>query len=149
MKVSREPDDILVTHALGSCVGIAIYDAAARVGGLLHYMLPVSKLDDEKARANPFMFGDAGIPLLFREAYRLGAVKDRLRVVMAGGAQVFEKRDFFAIGKRNVVIARKMFWKNNVLIAAEHVGGTIPRTFYLEVRTGRAWITSNGSVVDL
>jgi chemotaxis protein CheD len=149
MKLSREPGDILVTHALGSCVGIGIYDPVACVGGLLHYMLPTASVDEAKARDKPCMFGDVGIPRLFKESYRLGAVKDRLRVVMAGGAQVFEKRDFFAIGKRNVVIARKVFWKNNVLIAAEHVGGHIPRTFYLEIGSGRMWITSNGRVMEL
>ncbi|MBD3317809.1 MAG: chemotaxis protein CheD [Chitinivibrionales bacterium] len=149
MKLCRESGDVLVTHALGSCVGIGIYDPVARVGGLLHFMLPTSSVDEAKGRANPCMFGDTGIPFLFREAYKYGAVKDRLRVVMAGGAQVFENKDFFAIGKRNVVIARKVFWKNNVLLAAENVGGNIPRTFYLEIDTGRTWITSSGRKMEL
>ncbi len=149
MKVSRNPGDIIVTHALGSCIGIAIHDPVAGVGGLVHYMLPQSKVDEKKAQNNPFMFGDTGIPRLFASAYKLGANKDNLRVVMAGGAQVFEKKDFFAIGKRNIVIARKMFWKNNVLIAAEHVGGGIPRTMYLEIGSGRSWMTSNGQEVEL
>jgi chemotaxis protein CheD len=149
MRVSNSPGDIIVTHALGSCIGIAVYDACAQVGGILHYMLPQSRVDEEKAGINPFMFGDTGIPLLFQEVYKYGAQKERIRVVMAGGAQVFEKKDFFAIGKRNTVIARKMFWKNNVLIAAEHVGGCIPRTLYLEIGTGTAWLTSHGERVDL
>lgn len=149
MKVSNSPDDIIVTHALGSCIGIAVHDPVARVGGILHYMLPLSKVDEEKANKNPYMFGDTGIPLLFKKAYNLGATKDNLRVVMAGGAQVFEKKDFFAIGKRNTVIARKMFWKNNVLIAAEHVGGSIPRTIYLEIGSGHTWMTSQGESVEL
>jgi len=62
---------------------------------------------------------------------------------------VFEQKDFFAIGKRNIVIARKMFWKNNVLIAAEHVGGSIPRTLYLEIGSGLTWMTSTGIKVEL
>ena len=149
MKISNNTGDMIVTHALGSCIGIAIHDPVAQVGGILHFMLPLSKVDDEKAKRNPFMFGDTGIPLLFKKAYNLGAKKDNLRVVMAGGAQVFEKKDFFAIGKRNTVIARKMFWKNNILIAAEHVGGSIPRTMYLEINTGYTWITSHGVKVEL
>lgn len=119
MKICGAAGDIVVTHALGSCIGIAIHDPVAHVGGILHYMLPVSSVDTQKAAANPFMFGDTGIPLFFKEAYDHGAKKENLRVVMAGGAQVFESKDFFDIGKRNIVIARKLFWKNNVLIAVE------------------------------
>jgi len=149
MKISNVPGDLIVTHALGSCIGIAVHDPVAHVGGMLHYMLPQASIDQRKADENPFMFGDSGIPLLFTESYKLGATKANLRVVMAGGAEVFEKKDFFAIGKRNVVIARKMFWKNNVLIAAEHVEGSIPRTLYLEIGSGRVWMTSASMKVDL
>ncbi len=80
MKVSKQPEDVLVTHALGSCIGVAIYDPVARVGGILHFMLPDSNLDTSKSQSHPFMFADTGLPQLFRECYRLGAQKSRLRV---------------------------------------------------------------------
>lgn len=144
MKVSKDPEDLLVTHALGSCIGVAIHDPVAHVGGILHYMLPLSSLDQEKAARNPFMFGDTGIPAFFQEAYRMGASKERLRVILAGGARVIETDNRFDIGARNVVIARKLFWKNAVLIAAEHVEGTLPRTLYLEIGNGHCWFTSRG-----
>jgi len=149
MKVSASPGDVIVTHALGSCIGVAIHDATVRVGGILHYMLPLSSVDGTKAELNPLMFGDTGIPLLFEEAYKHGATKENLRVVMAGGAQVFADNDFFDIGKRNTVIARKLFWKNNVLIAAENVGGHAPRTMYLEVGAGVTYFTSRGERFEL
>lgn len=141
--------DLIVTHALGSCLGVSIHDPVTRVGGILHYMLPSSSLDAEKARRNPLMFGDIGIPAFFQEAYRLGAVKDRLRVVIAGGANVISNNNNFDIGGRNITIARKLFWKNNVLIAAQHVGGDLPRTLYLEVGSGRTWFTSRGQSLEL
>ncbi len=50
--------DMLVTYALGSCLGLMIYDPAVQVGGLLHAMLPLSKINPEKAKTNPFMFVD-------------------------------------------------------------------------------------------
>jgi chemotaxis protein CheD len=149
MSLSAHSGDLIVTHALGSCIGVAIYDPVAIVGGILHYMLPLSTVDAVKAEENPFMFGDTGIPAFFLEAYKLGAKKENLRVVMAGGAQVFEKQDFFDIGKRNIIIARKLFWKNNLMIAAEHVEGHIPRTLFLEVGSGKTWMTSRGARFDL
>jgi chemotaxis protein CheD len=149
MKMSNQPGDVIVTHALGSCIGIAIHDPQAHVGGIIHYMLPLSKVDEAKARDNPYMFGDTGIPEFFKAAYALGASKEHLRVVMAGGAQVFEQQDYFDIGKRNIVIARKAFWKNNVMIAAENVGGHLPRTLYLEIDSGKSWFVTHGKVFDL
>jgi chemotaxis protein CheD len=150
MIISNDPADTIVTYALGSCIGVAIYDSTVRVGGILHYMLPMSKnIDEKKAEKNPFMFGDTGIPILFQEAYKLGATKENLRVVIAGGAQVMGNSEFFDIGNRNQIIARKMFWKNNVLISAEHVGGTAPRTLYLEIASGNVWLTTHGERIDL
>lgn len=149
MQISRDPADLLVTHALGSCVGITLHDPIARVGGILHYMLPLSSLDPAKAAKNPYMFGDSGIPEFFQAAYKAGATKDNLRVCMAGGASVIQDSQKFDIGQRNVVIARKLFWKNAVLIAAEHVGGTLPRTLYLDMTTGSTWFTSGRDRVNL
>lgn len=146
---SAQPGDLVVTHALGSCVGVAIHDPVAKVGGILHYMLPMSSLDKEKAAKNPFMFGDSGVPAFFQEAYALGASKDRLRVVIAGGARVIESAQTLDIGSRNVVIARKLFWKNSILIAAEDVEGNRPRTLFLEVGTGKTWFTTRGEVHEL
>jgi len=141
--------DLIVTHALGSCIGIAIHDPLASVGGILHYMLPLSSLDAEKSKRNPLMFGDTGIPEFFKEAYRLGAKKDRIRITMAGGANVITGNHNFDIGNRNIIIARKLFWKNNLLIDAENVGGNIPRTMYLEIGSGHTWFTSRGETAEL
>lgn len=146
MKVSDKADAVLVTYSLGSCLGVCIYDSVSRVGGLLHYMLPESSIDEAKARQAPFMFGDTGIPLLFKETYRLGAVKNRLRVIVAGGAGILDQKGFFNIGKRNYTLLRKLFWKNNVMIDFEDVGGNVNRTLKLEVANGTTWLktSSNG-----
>ena len=140
MKISNQPREVVVTHALGSCIGVAVYDPHVRVGGLLHYMLPESSLDEEKGRQNPYMFADTGIPQLFRECYKLGAVKHRMLVKVAGGSQVLGGPEHFNIGRRNYAALRKIFLKNNVLIENEDVGGTQARTMYLEIATGRVWV---------
>jgi len=144
MKVSKQPEQVLVTHALGSCIAVAIYDPVARVGGILHYMLPDSSLDQAKGRENPYMFADTGLPCLFRECYRLGAYKSRLLVKAAGGSQVLGSQEHFQIGRRNYAALRKIFLKNNVLIDKENVGGTKARTLFLEIATGNVWIKVMG-----
>lgn len=144
LKVSNQPTDVLVTHALGSCIGVAIYDPVVKVGGILHFMLPDSSLDRAKAQEQPCMFADTGLPLLFKECYRLGAVKSRLLVKVAGGSQVLSSKECFQIGRRNYAALRKIFLKNNVLITSEDVGGTKARTLYLEIGTGNVWVKIMG-----
>ena len=101
MEVCQDLQTGLITYSLGSCIGVTIYDPVAKVGGLLHYMLPESQIDPQKAQKNPFMFADTGIPLLFKEAYRCGAAKSRIVVKVAGGSQILDDTGFFNIGKRN------------------------------------------------
>jgi chemotaxis protein CheD len=138
--VCKDPAVTLITYSLGSCIGVSIWDPVALVGGMLHYMLPESALSPEKAKSNPAMFCDTGIPKLFRAAYELGAVKSRLVVKIAGGSQLLDDNGTFNIGKRNYLALRKIFWKNGVLIEAENVGGSISRTVRLEVGTGRVTV---------
>lgn len=135
--VSNDPESILITYALGSCIAVVIHDPVSRVGGLLHYMLPESSLAIEKARERPYMFADTGIPLLFQHAYQMGAVKSRLEVAAFGGAQVMDANGTFNIGKRNHLALRKIFWKAGVLAHNEDVGGTVSRTVKLEIGNGQ------------
>jgi chemotaxis protein CheD len=144
MKVSNNPEAVIVTYALGSCIGVALYDPFAKVGGVLHYMLPESGIDPAKAAKNPFMFGDTGIPLLFKETYKYGAVKKNIRVMVLGGAQILDQGGLFNIGNRNHTILRKMFWKNSVTTSYEDVGGVVNRTLKLEVKTGEAVLKISG-----
>ena len=143
-KVSNGAEAVLVTYALGSCIAVAIHDPVAAVGGLLHFMLPESSLNPEKASQNPFMFADTGIPLLFHAAYGLGAEKRRLVVRAAGGAQVMDENGVFNIGKRNYLALRKILWKAGVMVHGEEIGGTTSRTVRLEVGTGRFLIRGPG-----
>ncbi len=149
MKVSDRSGDIMVAYSLGSCLGITVYDPVAHVGGMIHCMLPVSKIDPEKAQQTPAMFVDTGVPALFQEAYRLGAEKSRMIVKVAGGSRILDDDGTFKIGRRNYATLRKILWKHNVLIAAEDVGGSFPRTMYLEIDTGKVIVRSRGKRTEL
>lgn len=137
MKVCDDPEKTLVTYSLGSCVGVAVYDPVVRVGGMLHAMLPEATGDHYEKGFNPFKFIDTGVPLLFKETYKYGAVKSRLEISVVGGAHILDDSGFFNIGKRNLAALRKIFWKNGVMIDREHVEGVISRTVRLEMATGR------------
>lgn len=145
MKVSNDLNDTLITYSLGSCIGLVIYDPVAKVGGILHYMLPDSTIDRSKAKINPFMFADTAIPRLFKQTYTLGAKKQRMKVYAAGGAEILDQKGFFNIGKRNYMAMKKLFFKNNVLVTKQNVGGNVNRTVRLEVATGDIYVKTSGS----
>lgn len=150
LKVSKNPQDVLVTYALGSCVAVAVYDPKVKVGGLLHFMLPDSSLDVHKAKAMPAMFADTGITLLFKSCYAVGADKKRMIVKVAGGASILDDTNYFRIGQKNITAMRKIFWRNNVLIDGEDTGENFNRTIRLELANGRCILkSSNGTVKDL
>ena len=143
LKVSGNIEDTLITYALGSCIAVVVYDPVATVGGLLHFMLPDSLLDLHKARNNPAMFADTGIPLLFKSCYELGAQKKRMKVKIAGGARILDNANHFQIGKKNITALRKIFWRNNVLIDGEDTGSSYNRSVNLDISTGQVMVRSS------
>lgn len=144
MKVSCNIQETLITYSLGSCIGVLVWDPVVKVGGLLHYMLPDSRLDKGRTPSKTYMFADTGIPALFKDCYSLGAVKSRLVVKVVGGAQILDPTGFFSIGKRNYMMLRKLFEKNKVTIAAEDIGGAVNRTVSLEIATGKVLLKVSG-----
>ena len=149
MKTSANGEDVLVTYSLGSCVGVALYDPVARIGGMVHCMLPTSKSDPEKAQANPYMFTDTGVAVLLQEIYNMGARRDRIVAKVAGASNLLDDKGLFKIGERNYTVLRKILWKNEILIKSEDVGGTKARTLYLHIADGTTLVKSAGQEVIL
>lgn len=150
LQVSTDPGAILITYALGSCLGVAVYDPVARVGGMLHALLPRVALDAERARLEPAVFVESGLPALFRACYAHGARKERLVVYLAGaGASTDAEHDHFEIGRRNLLMARQLFWKNSILVSGQDVGGNGARTLSLRIDTGATMVRSAGSSIQL
>jgi chemotaxis protein CheD len=136
LSVSNNPTITLSTYALGSCVAVVAYDPFARVGGMLHLMLPDSRISPEKATLQPAMFADTGLPLLFRSLAGLRGEPARLRLFLAGGACVFCTNDTFRIGERNIRATTSYLAQHGLLVRQSSLGGTINRTVHLNVGTG-------------
>ena len=139
--VASRPDQVIVTHALGSCIAVCLYDPVSGVAGMLHFLLPESTINADRARQQPGAFADTGIPLLFQTAYKQGLEKKRAIVKIAGGAETSEASGAsLQIGKRNALAAKNLMWKNGVLIKSHDVGGSTVRTVHLSARDGRVQI---------
>ena len=133
-------DSTIVTHALGSCVAVCLWDPEARVGAMLHFLLPESRVNPDRARTQPGTFADTGIPLLIAEAMRHGLNKKRCRAHLFGAASVGVQGGL-DIGKRNALAARRLLWQQGIFVHAEALGGTEPRTVNFSVADGQFQVT--------
>ena len=136
---SADPNDLLVTYSLGSCVGLAVYDPVERIGGMSHSMLPLSKDNKDRSLTSPGMFTDIAVVELLNAVLRLGARKDRLVAKVAGGGSPLTGMSA-NIGERNIVVVRKILWKNNIIISGADLGGAKPKTLRLYMDTGRVTV---------
>lgn len=145
LQVTKDPSKILSCLGLGSCVAVGAYDAVAKVAGLVHIVLPSS---DGRDITLPGKFADTAIPALLDEMKNLGAMKSRLLVKIAGGAQISMTQNsnaIFKTGQRNIEATKKHAAEHGLKIAAEEVGGNSGRTLRLYVDSGRVTVTQAGT----
>lgn len=135
-------DELLVTYALGSCIGICLSDSAAQVYGLAHIMLPWSR-EAAATENNPKRYADTGITELISQMVSQGARKSRITAKIAGGAQMFgAASSAFNIGERNINAVLKVLNTYEIPIIAQEVGGNTARTLYFHTEDFRVEIKS-------
>lgn len=149
MKVTADPDVTLITYSLGSCLGVALHDPAANIAGMIHCMLPMSRMDPPRGERQPALFVDTGVFALLQAMLKMGAQKRRLVVKVAGCGAPLDTKGQFKIGERNYAVMRKVLWKNDLLITAEDVGGEKPRTLSIRPTDGYTLVRSKREVTEL
>jgi chemotaxis protein CheD len=130
----------LITHGLGSCVALTLYDEEKKIGGMLHYILPENPDNMKKAK-----YADTGIELMLRKMKEHGANSSRLKAKLAGGAVMFGsllKDVGNSIGNRNVRMARAILNGFGITITGEDVGGDYGRSVTFSLSTGMVRINS-------
>lgn len=149
LKVAKGPD-ILTTLGLGSCIGLTLYDPVAKIGGMVHYMLPDStKL---KNNTNIAKFGDTGITELLRQVLAAGANQKRLVAKIAGGACMFEVSGLSAVGNvgaRNSEQAKITLNELKIPLIAEDTGLNYGRTVELNCENGQYTIKAVGKDIKV
>lgn len=141
MRVTKQPGVILVTHSLGSCLGLAAYDPLTKVAGLIHCLLP-KPMGNKKALNNPAMCVSTGVPAMIREMYALGAQRRSLVLKAAGCSRMMNVLNQFNTGQRNQETLLALLEHNELRLAGSDMGGNIPRTMYFTVDTGKLVIRS-------
>ena len=136
-------EGMLVTYALGSCIGICLHDPKLKLGALVHIMLP---LNMETGRKNPMKYADTGIRETIKQMEAKGASRSRITAKIAGGAMMFKdgSGSLGNIGQRNIESVRVNLKKEGIRVLKEDVGGTVARTLLFDVNSGLGCVRSYG-----
>lgn len=143
MKICRSPG-ILITYALGSCIGVCLYDPVIKLGGMVHIMLPINM---EGGGGNVFKYADTGIAETLRKMEAFGAVRSRIVGKIAGGAKMFDIQGGGSIGNiglRNIESVKLTLTKERIRLLREDVGANYARTLLFDSATGKGVIRSYG-----
>lgn len=140
-KIAKSPA-VLISYALGSCVGICLYDHQLKVAGMLHILLPCQ--ENALNRDNVYQFADTGIKRLVQELLTgYGVNRERLIAKIAGGAKMFRQAQAeTGIGEKNVKAVKKALKGEGVPIVAEDVGKSYGRTIVFSAQTGQMEVRS-------
>jgi len=142
MKMAQH-NGMLVTYALGSCIGICLYDQKIKLGALIHIMLP---LNMETGRTNTMKYADTGLRETIKKMEAKGASRSRLTAKIAGGAKMFEINGgtFGNIGQRNIESVHAFLKREGIQLLKENVGGSVARTLLFDVSTGMGCVRCHG-----
>lgn len=136
MAIADTRDVILSTFALGSCVGVVIYDHEIGIAGLLHIMLPSSSIAAEKSRNQPFLFADTGIEAFVSALKSKGVSLEKASCVIAGGASVMASSDAFKIGEKNGIAAESKLKDLGIAVRHSDLGGFSNRSLHINLLDG-------------
>ena len=115
----------LILYAfLGTCVGIALYDAKARIGGLIHLLLP--EPPNPGFKYNLEQYASTGLPLIIEALLDRGASLESIEACIAGGALMgpLSPRDIILdIGGRTADVANKLLAQWGITVKMSEIGG--------------------------
>jgi chemotaxis protein CheD len=145
LAASASPDELLVSLALGSCIGVCMVDRRRCVAGLAHVMLPESPA----GTSDLGRFADTAVPELLRRVLAHGALRPRLEVSIVGGAQMFSFTKDGGVGERNEAAVRDALKTARLKVLAAETGGSTGRTVRVDVATGDVFVKAAGSKLQL
>ena len=129
---SREP--AVIYTLLGSCIAVALRDPLMQVGGLNHFMLPMSAEGEETSSR----YGVQAMELLINACMTKGADRARLEAKVFGGGHVLRIQESAAnVPRSNIKFALEFLQLENIPIVSRDVGGYVGREIYFYTDSGR------------
>jgi len=130
-------EECSVRTILGSCVGVALHDPHLRIGGLCHYLLPLSPDEPTSTR-----YGDVALPYLVNRMRKAGSEIKNLRAWIVGGALLLEAHEIFFVGDRNAEFAEAYLHDHNIRVVGNETRGYLGRKVSFHTWNGHLHVQS-------
>jgi len=135
--ISDDPEDLIKTFALSSCVAVTAYNPFLHLAGMIHIALP-NPADPEDAQRRPGYYASSGLPILINKlCWKYGSRRKDLQIKIFGGANSLRTNDYFKIGAKNIKAVREILLSMNLEIVDADIGGVISRSITMGVLTGK------------
>lgn len=148
IQVSNDPNHVLSCLGLGSCIGISAYDPVAKVGAMVHVVLP--HCNDPEAEKTPVKYANTALPAMLKEMEKKGAVKGRIVIKIAGGAKIISTipaRSLLDIGERNCEAVKAALAEHGFVVKAEDLRGNLGRSMWLHIDSGITRVRTTSSPI--
>lgn len=142
LAIGRAGRGRLAAFALRSCIGLSAWDPLARIGGLLHFLLPQPAGNGVRGATAAALQATTGIPRLVHELVAAGADAERLVLCAAGGADLVGRTAAVALGRRNCAMLSHGVRQLGLSLAAVDTGGRAARTMSLDLQCGAVELRS-------
>lgn len=130
--------EILISTVLGSCVSVCVYDRVNGVGGMNHFMLPGSKLEQGALTDPSARYGTHAMELLLTHYIQLGGKRSDLEAKVVGAGRVMDGMS--DVGKQNADFALDYLNSRDIQVVASDIGDVYPRKVVFSPRTGQVFV---------
>jgi chemotaxis protein CheD len=131
--------DIVIVTVLGSCVSACLWDPAARIGGMNHFLLPGSS-HAGGGGPDAARLGVYAMELLLNAMLKLGAARGRIVAKVFGGASVLEGMDALNVGSQNGAFVLEFLREERIALAAQDLYDVCPRKVYFFPHSGKVLV---------
>ncbi len=138
-------ENVAIATTLGSCISACIWDERTHIGGMNHFMLPITNKEAHEVNwgkrdkaGDATRYGNYAMEHLINTIFREGGRRINLRAKLFGGAKVLDQMS--DVGKKNIDFALAYLEEEEIVIESSDIGGIYPRKVIFEPGTGRAFI---------
>ncbi len=134
--------DELIATVLGSCVSACIRDRVSGVGGMNHFMLPLSE-DGQWAGSSRIAgvatrYGNFAMEHMINGILSHGGYRENLEVKLFGGAQIISSMG--DVGRHNIEFVFSYLETEGIEIVKHDVGDIYPRKIHYYPASGKVWM---------
>lgn len=138
-------ENVAIATTLGSCIAACIWDTRTGIGGMNHFMLPLTVKEAHEVdwgkrglASDATRYGNFAMEHLINLILKCGGRRVNLRAKIFGGGKVLKQMS--DVGQKNIDFAINYLREENIKLEGSDIGSFYPRKVMFEPATGRAFV---------